>query len=47
MRSSADRFAGRFSDDGNTITGHWEQLDDDKSWQPWMDVTLTRTESDG
>jgi hypothetical protein len=43
MRSARDRFTGRFSDDGNTINGHWEQLDDEKSWQPWMEVTLTKS----
>jgi hypothetical protein len=42
MRSKTDRFAGTFSDDGNTITGHWERLDDKLNWQPWMDVTLAR-----
>jgi hypothetical protein len=42
MRSATDRFTGRFSDDGNTITGHWERLDDEKNWQPWMEITLTR-----
>jgi hypothetical protein len=42
MRSPADRFTGTFSDDGNTITGHWEQLDSEENWQPWMEVTLTR-----
>lgn len=45
MRSQTDRFTGRFSADGNTVTGHWEQLDDQKTWQPWMDVTLTRDTS--
>lgn len=42
MRSSQDRFTGTFSKDGNTITGHWEQLDDEENWQPWMDVKLTK-----
>lgn len=42
MRSASDRFTGTFSDDGNTIAGHWEQLDDDQRWQPWMQITLTR-----
>jgi hypothetical protein len=42
MRSRADRFTGTFSHDGNTITGQWEQLDDDQRWQPWMQITLTR-----
>jgi Protein of unknown function (DUF1579) len=42
MTSAEDRFTGTFSNDGNTITGHWEQLDDERNWHPWMDVTLTR-----
>jgi hypothetical protein len=42
MRSQADRFTGTFSDDGNTITGHWESRDENSAWQPWMDITLTR-----
>jgi Protein of unknown function (DUF1579) len=41
MRSEQDRFTGRFSDDGDTITGHWESLDADANWKPWMDITLT------
>jgi hypothetical protein len=41
MRSATDRFTGSFSDDGNVITGHWEQLNEE-NWQPWMEVTLTR-----
>jgi Protein of unknown function (DUF1579) len=43
MRSAADRFTGTFSEDGNRITGRWERLDDEASWQPWMEVTLTRS----
>jgi hypothetical protein len=42
MWSETDRFTGAFSDDGTTIEGHWESLDDDSNWQPWMDITLTR-----
>ena len=42
MRSASDRFTGTFSDDRETITGHWEQLADSRSWRPWMEVTLTR-----
>ncbi|MGH2962001.1 MAG: hypothetical protein ACRDL3_07395 [Solirubrobacterales bacterium] len=42
MRSRGDRFSGTFGDDGNTITGHWESLDDDGKRRPWMDITLTR-----
>jgi hypothetical protein len=42
MRSAADRFTGRFSDDGNSITGHWEAVEAESNWRPWMDITLTR-----
>jgi Protein of unknown function (DUF1579) len=42
MRSERDRFTGTLSDDGNSIAGHWELLDADSHWQPWMDITLTR-----
>ena len=42
MRSTSDRFRGTFSQDGNTITGHWGRIDDQATWRPWMDVTLTR-----
>jgi hypothetical protein len=39
---ATERFTGRFSDDGGTITGLWEQSADGAEWVPWMDVTLTR-----
>jgi Protein of unknown function (DUF1579) len=42
MQSRTDRFTGIFSDDGNKITGHWEQRDEAGSWRPWMEVTLTK-----
>jgi hypothetical protein len=42
MRSERDRFTGTFSLDRRVITGHWEALDDASTWQPWMDITLTR-----
>src|SRR4029450_13024817 len=42
MRSKQDRFTGRFSDDGNTLTGDWEQLDDGENWQPGREVKLPR-----
>jgi hypothetical protein len=45
MRSEKDRFTGTFNDDGNMITGHWDALDDDSNWRPWMDITLTREAS--
>jgi hypothetical protein len=42
MQSKTTRFTGRFSEDGNVITGHWELQGDSGEWQPWMDITLTR-----
>jgi hypothetical protein len=42
MHSDTTRFAGEFGADGNTITGHWEVLNEDSEWRPWMDITLTR-----
>lgn len=42
MHSEKDRFTGTFNDERDVITGHWEALDDDSSWRPWMDITLTR-----
>jgi Protein of unknown function (DUF1579) len=42
MRSRNDRFTGTFSDDRNIIRGHWEALDSDSNWQPWMEITLTK-----
>ena len=42
MRSGTDRFTGTFNQERNVITGHWEALDDDSTWQPWMNLTLTR-----
>jgi hypothetical protein len=42
MRSPSDRFTGTFSPDGNTITGHWELLEDGSTWRPWMDITQTK-----
>jgi hypothetical protein len=42
MRSKTNRFSGTFNDERNLITGHWDALGDDSTWQPWMDITLTR-----
>jgi len=30
------------SDDGNTLTAHWEMSPNGSDWQPWMDMTLTK-----
>lgn len=43
MRNESMRFAGSFSDDGNTIAGHWELRADDGRWRSWMEITLTRS----
>jgi hypothetical protein len=42
MRSTRDRFTGAFDDGSRTITGHWEVLDAESNWKPWMDITLTK-----
>ena len=42
METERTRFVGAFSDDRNTITGRWELCGDDESWQPWMEITLTK-----
>ena len=42
MRSGTDRFTGTFNHERDVITGHWEALDDYSTWQPWMNITLTR-----
>jgi hypothetical protein len=42
MRSKTNRFSGTFNDERNLITGHWDALGGDSTWQPWMDITLTR-----
>ena len=45
MRSEKDRFTGTFDDERNMITGHWDALEDDSNWRPWMDITFTREPS--
>jgi Protein of unknown function (DUF1579) len=45
MQSNTTRFTGRFNDDGDVITGHWERQDDSGDWRRWMDITLTRQAS--
>jgi len=42
MRSANDRFTGTFDDHLEVLTGHWELLDNEGSWRPWMDITLTK-----
>jgi hypothetical protein len=45
LQSKTTRFTGRFSEDGNVITGHWELQGESGDWQPWMDITLTKQAS--
>jgi hypothetical protein len=45
MQSTDTRFTGAFSGDGSTITGRWEAEREEGSWEPWMDITLTRQDS--
>jgi hypothetical protein len=45
-RNSPDfsqRFEAEFSEDGNTITGRWENSSDGSTWEHDFDVTYTRT----
>jgi hypothetical protein len=44
-RNSPDfsqRFEGKFSEDGNTITAHWEKSSSGSTWEHDFDVTYTR-----
>jgi hypothetical protein len=38
-------FTGTFNDERNLIAGPWEALGDDSTWDPWMDITVTRQPS--
>ena len=40
----SQRFTGKFSDDGNTITGFWEMSKDGSNWQLDFDLTYTKIE---
>lgn len=39
----AQRFTGRFSDDGGTIAGRWETAEDGTTWESDFDLTYIRT----
>jgi hypothetical protein len=45
MTSANDRFSGSFNKALTVITGHWDALGDDSTWQHWMDVTLSKQAS--
>ena len=45
MTSAKDRFTGSFNQDLTVLTGHWDALGNDSTWQHWMDVTLRKQAS--
>lgn len=47
MRSATDRFTGRFSDDRDRISGFWERRAEGETWEPWMEITLTKGAEEG
>ena len=42
IRGKALRFDGRFSPDGNKLTGLWELKSGKSGWQPWIELVLIR-----
>lgn len=40
----SQRYEGKISEDGNTITAHWEKSTDGKKWEHDFDMTYTRVE---
>ena len=42
MVSERNRFRGVFNSERDFISGHWDAVDDDSTWQSWMDITLTK-----
>lgn len=38
----SQRFEGKFSDDDNTITAHWEKSSDGSTWEHDFNLTYTR-----
>ena len=42
----SQRFTGRFSADGNTITAYWEKSKDGVSWEHDFDLTYTRVKGE-
>ncbi len=36
------RFTGSFSNNGNSITGHWEKSGDGSNWERDFDLTYTK-----
>jgi hypothetical protein len=40
----SQRFIGTFSDDGNSISGHWEKSADGSNWEHDFDLTYTNVD---
>lgn len=40
----SQRFEGKFSNDGNIITAHWEKSSDGATWEHDFDVTYTKVQ---
>jgi hypothetical protein len=38
----AQRFTGKFADNGNTVAGRWEKSDDGSSWEVDFDLTYRK-----
>lgn len=42
IMGKSERFTGKFSDDGNTLSGNWELSGDGESWDSWMEIKLSK-----
>ena len=42
VHGSFQRYVGRFSDDGATITGGWQSSQDGTTWEPDFDLDYRR-----
>jgi hypothetical protein len=42
FESPTMRFTGSFSKDHDELSGIWEQSEDSKQWQRWMEIKLSR-----
>lgn len=46
LQGPRKRYSGRFSADGQTLTGIWERRDGYGPWQAWMEISSTRLPPD-
>lgn len=40
--SATERGMFTFSNDGKILSGTWEKLSENKKWEPWLQVVLTK-----